>query len=91
MLQNPLYLSLIREGGYLYPYAQQIDYLYSVGTNESMALALKLKRKMEYLGANILTRMAMAHIYFRDVGVEKYITDEIYSFTDVVGNICRKY
>ena len=83
--QDPTYLNLIRKGGYLHPYAEQIDYLYSVGTNESLILAKQLKRKMEYLGAIIMQRMSMAHIYFREVGIEKYITDEIYSLSDLIG------
>lgn len=71
MLQNPIYLSLIRKGGYLNPYAEQVDYLKAVGTNETKALAKKLKRKMEYLAALILVKMSMAHVYFRDQGIEK--------------------
>ena len=85
MLQNPLYLNLIRKGGYLHPYAEQIDHLNSVGTNESKILAKQLKRKMEYLAGSILIKMSMAHVYFREYGVEKYTTDEFSSYTDLIG------
>jgi hypothetical protein len=85
LIQNPLYQNLIRKGGFLYPYAEEINKLLSLGTNESLAEAKRLKRKLQYSGASIIRRMSMAHVYFKELGVEKYKTDEIYSIVDLIG------
>ena len=44
---------------------------------------------MEYLGALIINKMSMAHVYFREHGIEKYTTDEIYTITDLIGKISK--
>ncbi len=45
------------------------------------------QRKLEYLAANIMGKASMVHIYFRDLGVEKYSTDELYNIVDLIGKI----
>ncbi len=45
------------------------------------------QRKLEYLAANIMGKASMVHIYFRDLGVEKYSTDELYNIVDLIGTI----
>jgi hypothetical protein len=42
---------------------------------------------LEYLAANIMGKASMVHIYFRDLGVEKYSTDELYNIVDLIGKI----
>lgn len=82
-----MYQNLIQKGGYLYPYTEKINQLLADGSNVSISLAKKFKLKRENLGVTILRRISMAHIYFKELGIEKYTTDEIYSIIDLIGKI----
>ena len=44
---------------------------------------------MNYLAANIISKVSIAHIYFKDLGIEKYSTDELYSVVDLIGNVWK--
>ena len=83
---NPLYKSLVNKGGYLYPYTLKIELLRKLKTNESLDEADKYEKKMNYLSALILRKASFVHIYFKDLGIEKYSTDELYTLIDLIGN-----
>jgi hypothetical protein len=75
----------VNKGGYLYPYTEKIFQLRSLKTIESLNEAEKYVKKMNYLAALILRKASVVNIYFKDLGIEKYSTDELYTVIDLIG------